>query len=178
MKFIEFLKKNKNAGDGKDKAADRVFMNSVVMSFVAMIICIIVLSTSTYAWFVESVGSQETIQSSIYKLSITAEPQDKILTGEEADGSLSYRLNAGVEYTVTVHSVDDGTTNGKTGYFKLVVGDQTYCSEQIDRGETISFTMTFSSDTVVKLVEHWGYSSIPDADRDIINGNNFVDMIK
>lgn len=178
MKFIEFMKKNKNAGEGKDSSADKVFMRSVVMSFIAMIICIIVLSTSTYAWFVESVESNETIQSSVYKLTVTAEPQDKILVSEGSDGSFTYRLLAGVEYTVTVHSVDDGTTNGKTGYFKLAVGDKTYCSEQIDRGETISFSLTFSSDTAVTLVEYWGYSSIPDADRNIVNGDNLVDMIK
>lgn len=177
MKFIEFLKKN-SAKDNSDTRSDKIFLRSVVISFVAIAICVVMLSASSYAWFIKSIDSSETIQSSIYTLDISAEPEENLTEGLSADGNITYSLIAGVEYTVRIHAIDDGTTNGSTGYVKVIIGDRTYYSQQINRGHTLEFKITFSTDTSIEIVERWGTSSISDSDRDITNGDSFVDMQK
>ena len=177
MKFIEFLKKNKTK-DNSDTQSDKIFLRSVVISFVAIMICVVMLSASSYAWFIKSVDSNETIQSSIYTLDISAAPEDKITAGSSTDGNITYQLIANEVYTLTVYAIDDGTTTGRTGYIKLIVGDQAYYSQQIDRGHTLEFNITFSTDTKIEIVECWGTSSISEENRDITHGDSLVDMRK
>ena len=74
MKFIDYLKQQLDPDREKQPLTDKIFMRSVVTSFVAIIACIVVFSASTYAWFNESVATTETITSSVYTLSITTAP--------------------------------------------------------------------------------------------------------
>ena len=175
MNFLEYLKKNK-AKDEKEPNADKIFMRSVAISFVAIIFCAVLLSASTYAWFVKSIESDETIKSSAYTLDISAAPVDKVTAGQTTDGNITYQLVGGVEYTLTVYAVADDTTNGSTGYIKLKVGDQIYYSEQIDRGNTLLFTLTFTNDTEIEIIEGWGTSSA--SERHISSGDSFTDMVE
>lgn len=172
MKFIDYLKQQLDPDREKQPLTDKIFMRSVVTSFVAIIACILVFSASTYAWFNESVTTTETITSSVYTLSITAEPTLTPLT--DTDGNGVYTLAANTAYTVTVTAVEQGTT-GKTGYIKLNIGDSTLVSEQIDKGETIRFTLRFASETTVTVIECWGTSSIPSEDRHITDGSSLGD---
>lgn len=171
MSFIEFLKKNKHDGSNKDINADKAFMRSIAISFFAIIICVVMLSASTFAWFSTTLESENTISTSVYKLEIsvvggteTAEPE------KDEDGNLKYSLTGGVTYTVTITALEEGTT-GKTGYVKLLHDGTQLCSEQIDRGDTISFTLNFKSYTELTLIECWGTSSIPEDERDLHNGD-------
>ena len=162
MKFIDYLKQQLDPDREKQPLTDKIFMRSVVTSFVAIIACIVVFSASTYAWFNESVATTETITTSVYTLSITTAPNSV------------YTLAANTAYTVTVTAVDAETT-GTTGYIKLKIGDQTLVSEQINKGDTLSFTLRFDADTTVELVECWGISSIPSEDRHITDGCSLGD---
>lgn len=174
MGFLEYLKNNRK-NDENDKS-DSIFMRSVATSFFAIIVCIIFFSASTYAWFTTTIDSEETIQTSIYTLSINAEPQ--ILGTRNEDDNLVYSLDADTEYEFTVTAISDNTTNGSTGYIRICINDEIYVSEQIDRGETLTFSLSFTSNTVVELVECWGISGISEAERDLTNNSSFVDMQK
>lgn len=180
MGFLEFLKKNKQDEDAATN--DKVFMRSILMSFFAIIICIVALSASSFAWFNTSVQSSETIQTSVYKLAISVDSTDPnapaLSESRNGEGNLTYDLAANLEYSFTVTAVADETTTGSTGYIKLRINGEThtFISEQIDRGETISFTLSFIADTTVELIECWGISILPEEDRDIINGSSFSDM--
>ena len=169
MKFIDYLKKQLDPDREKDTLTDKIFMRSVVTSFVAIIACIVVFSASTYAWFNESVATTETITTSVYTLSITADPTRTPVTN--ANGNDEYTLDAGIRYAVTVATVDAETT-GTTGYIKLRIDDKTYVSEQIDKGESLTFYLEFDTDTTVEIIECWGISSIPHETRDIFSGTS------
>ena len=177
MSFIELLKKNNT--NGKDIDADKAFIRSIAISFFAIIVCVVLLSASTFAWFTTTVESENNITSSVYKLDIGV--KYSITDGTEvvnpltdADGNLSYLLEGGKVYTVTITALTDNVT-GKTGYIKMVYGENTLYSEQIDRGETISFTVEYSANTRITIIECWGMSSRPDSERDINNGDALTD---
>lgn len=172
MKFTDYLKQQLDPDREKQPLTDKIFMRSVVTSFVAIIACIVVFSASTYAWFNESVATTETITTSVYTLSITSNPT--LTPHPDTDGNSVYTLAGGTEYTVTVTTVDAETT-GTTGYIKLKIGDQTLVSEQINKGDTLSFTLRFDAETTVTVIECWGISSIPSEDRHITDGCSLGD---
>ena len=177
LSFIELIKKNNT--NGKDVDADKAFIRSIAISFFAIIVCVVLLSASTFAWFTTTVESENNITSSVYKLDIGVEYS--ITDGTEvvnpltdAEGNLSYLLEGGKVYTVTITAEAENVT-GKTGYIKMVYGENTLYSEQIDRGETISFTVEYSANTRITIIECWGMSSRPDSERDINNGDALTD---
>lgn len=174
MSFKDYLKKHLSAErEQKENLTDKIFVRSAITSFIAIIVCIVMLSASTYAWFTESVHSTETIQTSVYKLELSTSPS---LTPTVISGNSRYTLAANTEYTVSAHSIADDTTNGSTGYIKMVVNGVTYLSEQIDRGQTLSFTLSFTAETEIEIIECWGTSSKPDASRQLKQGSSFTDM--
>ncbi len=156
MSFFEKLKKPEEAED--EVVTDKAFMRGIITSFFAIAMCIIMLGASTYAWFTTSIQSTQTISSAVYVLSIKVDGGGEILSPTTYKGNDVYTLEGGKTYTVTVTAVEEGTT-GNTGYIKLEIGDQSFVSDQIDRGKTITFTLTFTEETEVTIVEGWGTSS-------------------
>ena len=154
MGFFEFLKQNKAKSDGEKPLTDKIFLRSVAISFFAIIICIVMLSASTFAWFNSTVESkEETIAASVYLLEFTAknnQSDNTILSTTDQNGNKVFLLSGGIEYTVTATAIEENTT-GNTGYFKLRVGDTTYISDQIDRGHKLEFTLTFTHDAVENI---------------------------
>jgi hypothetical protein len=80
-----------------------------------------------------------------------------------------------VEYTITAEAIKDKTT-AKTGYIKLSVGDKIFISQQIDKGQTISFILCYDEETEVTIIEGWGTSSVLPEDRDIISGEKYTNL--
>lgn len=173
MSFLKNLMNRENDVDSRT-LADRVFTRSVVMSLIAAALCIVIFSTSTLAWFVESVDSEEMIKSSVYILTVVVDPD--IASTQDADGNAVYSLQENTTYKITVSSIADERTTAKSGYIKIIANGKVYYSEQIDRGESITFDLIFSFATDVTIVECWGTSSIPFSDRDIVSGNTYLNM--
>lgn len=181
MAFIDFLKNKAKAREDKDVDADKIFIRNIAVSFVGIIICIVMLSASSYAWFSTTVESNNTITSSVYKLEIGVIEENGVtpLTATVTpEGDYTYTLEADKKYVVTITA--DSNTTGNTGYIKLRTDkmaetDPPLYSEQINRGNTISFTFAYTTDTEITLIEGWGISSIPDDERDILNGGIYGD---
>lgn len=178
MGFIEFLKKNKNDSKDKDINADKAFMKSIAISFFAIIICIVMLSASTFAWFTTTMESENTIGSSVYELDVevkytVTDGEREISPTTNGEGHPTYALVGGKVYNITVTPVTEGT-NGNTGYIKLIHGADTLYSEQIDRGSSLSFSITVNEDTDVTIIERWGISSVAEEERDIHSGDNLT----
>ena len=170
MSFLEKLKKPDATED--EIMTDRAFMRGIITSFFAIAMCIIMLGASTYAWFTTSIQSTQTITSSVYVLSITVDGE--VIEPDEVDGNYVFTFEKDTTYTVIATPVAE--TTAKTGYLKLMVGDKMFISEQIDREESITFTLTYAEDTEVKFVEGWGTSSVLPEDRDILNEGNYTDL--
>lgn len=182
MSFKEFLKKERQNDEETDvkTLSDKVFMRSITLSGLAILICIIALASSSFAWFSTDIKSTSTIQSAVYKLEMEVSSLDPasptITESQNSAGNTVYTLSGSTEYKVTATAIDDETTTASSGYFKIVVDGITYFSEQIDRGETISFTLTFDTETQVEVIECWGTCSRTDAERHIFNGGAYNNM--
>lgn len=171
MSFIEFLKQNKHDSEEKGISNDKKFLFSIAISFVAIIGCIVMLSATTYAWFSSTIESENTITTSVFKLDISVDYDNAgvkttLVPTTDEKGNSVYELKSGIEYTVTASALSDEIT-GKTGYIRLRCGDKTLTSVQINRGDKITFTLKFSADTEITLIEGWGISSVPDEQRAI-----------
>lgn len=183
MSFKNLLnKRRESTNEATDTKAlsDKVFLRSALLSGLAILICVVALASSSFAWFKGSVQTTQTIQAAVYKLDITASPVENtspaITESQNAAGNTLYTLSSGAEYSVTATAVADETTSASTGYIKLVINGETYYTVQIDRGETISFTLSFDTETTIEVIECWGTSSLSDADRHIINGGSYHNM--
>ncbi len=175
MNFSEYLKK-KIFSESDDKA-DKIFVRSIATSIFALVVCIIIFSATSFAWFSDTASAgQQVIQSSNYSLSISA-----IGSNGEANFDISkdenqnevFSLNGGQTYQFTVTS-----EGGRTGYIKLKIFEQEYVSEQIDSDMTFTFSLTFDENVDVTILERWGISSIADEERDIQNGASYTNMTK
>ena len=178
MNLFEKLKKDESCED--EKLTDRVFMRSIITSFFAIIMCIIMLGASTYAWFTTSVQSNETITSAVYVLSITVNGDDNgdgiteyLYPTGTSDGNDIYTFKANTTYTIVATSVVPDTT-ANSGYIKLKIGEKTFISQQIDRGQEISFTLRYDEETEVTLIEGWGMSSAEV--RDILDKGTYSNL--
>ena len=180
MSFIELLKKNNT--NGKDIDADKAFIRSIAISFFAIAILIVIFSTSTFAWYRESVETTETIQASVYILDISLQPsgdgEADMVGVKDADGSTVYTLSEGVDYSLKALAVADDRTNAETGYIKILIDGKEYYSEQIDRGEQIEFKLCFNSETEIRIIERWGTSRVPHTERDLTDGGSYLDLTK
>lgn len=173
---MSFLKKLKKTNvDENEVVTDRAFMRSIITSFFAIVMCIIMLGASTYAWFSTSIESSGTITSSVYVLSISIDGADEVLhPTDRIDGNYVYTFMENTTYTVTATPVVE--TTAKTGYLKLKIGDKLFVSEQIDREQSISFTLSYTEQTEVIFIEGWGTSSILPEDRDILDGVDYENL--
>ena len=161
--------------------SDNIILRNLITTFVALLMCITLLCTGTWAWLRDTeMVKGETMYSSVYALRITADSVGQesapITSIRNGRGNYEYSLSANNEYIFTISAIANETTNARTGYFKLKIGNRTYYSEQIDRGETISFSLTFTNDTTIEIIECWGTSSIPEEEREILDDSDLVNM--
>ena len=151
--------------EGDGKITDKVMLVKVAQIVVTMIVCLIAMSLSAYAYFSHNVTSGvNIIQSADFGLNVKitdqSDPANEILAGE---GGI-YQLGNG-QYTVTL--TKKGTASTGFGVIEVTVGDNTtkYHTQQLnDPNIPLSFTFTLSGFTDsnpanVKITPHWGTSS-------------------
>ena len=153
--------------EGDGKITDKVMLVKVAQIVVTMIVCLIAMSLSAYAYFSHNVTSGvNIIQSADFGLNVKitdqSDPANEILAGE---GGI-YQLGNGT-YTVTLEK--KGTASTGFGVIEVKVGETTtehkYHTQQLNNANsTMTFTLTLSGFTDsepanVKITPHWGTSS-------------------
>lgn len=132
------------------KLSDKTFLHSITVSILSIFLCMIVLSSVTWAWFSDGVSSpSNTIQTQNYTLSISVsaendestEPLEYVITEQ---GFYQYQLDANKTYTVKL--VATGT--GNNGYCKIFFGDlNPLFTEAIPVGDSAKNPYTFTIQT-------------------------------
>lgn len=135
------------------RLSDKKFTRTVATAFAVMIACIVFLCSTTWAWFVGSVASNDnTISTSKCLLEISVSDGTDLL----ADIENGVVLYSGVEYTVTI-SLPQGSASG---YCIVEAEDGTqYCGYYIardDAHDVKQFTLMVESTQRVKVISHWG----------------------
>ena len=151
--------------EGDGKITDKVMLVKVAQIVVTMIVCLIAMSLSAYAYFSHNVTSGvNIIQSADFGLNVKitdqSDPTNEILAGE---GGI-YQLGNG-EYTVALEK--KGTASTGFGVIEVTVGETTvkYHTQQLnDYEKTLTFeldltALTDGKSANIKITPHWGTSS-------------------
>lgn len=148
----------------KKKDISRLLMPSVV----GMLLCMICLAGTTWAWFTASIQSgANTLNAARFALlvDVKAEGGDA-LTVNETTGC--FTLEANKTYTVTLKP--DGTAN--KGYGVITIDGQTRHTAQIAKPNTFTFKIqTADTGATLSVVPAWGENGSADAvinDQDVI----------
>ena len=173
----------KNIFDCKDeKITEKAFSQSLIISVLSILLCIVALCSTTYAWFSGGTSSNSNklisgsfdVSVSVIKTSEAYGTQIENSVAMVALDDGSYKLSTPGTYTVILNPSDDATVKGycivtidtNKVYRTSVILD----SEMIDESYTevtapFTFTIVVDKiDTVVKFEPHWGVLVEPDVE--------------
>ena len=156
----------------KDKVTEKALLQNIIISVAGIILCMIVLCSTTWAWFTANVSSSDnTIQSAYCTVTVLVDSEgDNILPTNDV-----YTLTAGKSYEFTLSAA--GTAG--SAYCIIRIGDNDYYTAQIPTTEPdnyITFTLEFSADTSLEVITRWGTSS--KTERAFYNGITYIDLVE
>lgn len=160
----------KNFFDCKDeKITEKAFSQSLIISVLSILLCLVTLCSMTYAWFTaETTSSSNTLTSGSFDVDVNIVKADGVsATASEAvvfaDGK--YTLTESGIYTVTLKPTADATVKG---YCVVTIDNSVYKTDVIldedmvdeiytAKTSPLEFTIvTENANTVVKLESYWG----------------------
>ena len=165
--------------DCKDeKLTEKAFLQSVIISVVSILLCIVVLCTMTYAWFSsETSSTANTLMSGSFDVTISvSEVEDGVAAAStvEADsineGKYSYTLAAGT-YEICLTLTEGSNVKGycivKIGsdaerHTDAIIGENTANVEEADITDPFKFKITLTEETTVILEPRWGIAAVSD----------------
>ena len=147
------------------KITQKAFRRMAFSSALGILACIICLAGMTWAWFTDSVTSSgNTITSSYSAYSVKVSPasergllrsvfarrtQDEEV---EYDHTGTFELPQGSEYSIVLAA--DGTAS--KGYYRVKIGDDTYFTDTMNKGDAISFTVDCTGNgTDMEITPYW-----------------------
>ena len=147
-----------------EKITEKAFMQSLVVSVVGILICIVSLCSITYAWFSGSVSSgNNVLKSGSFDLEIKAvDGTSTNVVFTKSSGVWSYEFNPGT-YTVTLKTTDTSNVKGYCAITKdngtTHINTEVMSKDTTDEyKETIKFTLEVSELTniTIKFSPRWG----------------------
>lgn len=154
------------------KTAKKAFTQSFAVSVICILLCLVALCSTSWAWFSGNAASTENkIVAATCNVAVTV--TDSTGSPPETNVGGLYALTKNEVYTVDISA--EGTA--RSSYCIVSVGDARYYTVQISTAapyNTMRFTLSFSADTEIAVSPHWGTSSR--ADRDLASGKSYLDM--
>ncbi|MDO4810912.1 MAG: hypothetical protein Q3985_03085 [Eubacteriales bacterium] len=148
------------------KVTEQDMTRSIVASVIGIVVCLICLIGTTWAWYTDTVTSQViTIQAANYDVDV--EVKDGDTTVSSSNGT--YTLDPSKTYTVTLKA--KGT--GKTGFCKVTVDGTEKHTAPIAKNGTLSFTVKNCDSISFQAI--WGtYSGTGEigSNNATVNGNH------
>lgn len=163
----------------KGKISDKTMTFNIVACVAGMLLCVLSLTAATWAWFGDSITSPvNQVQTGEYKVQIKITDS---ATGNEVlpDSKGVYSLESNGVYDVKLEA--DGTVS--TGYFALSFASapekkfytpQMFTEHSGKSPTSISFRLVCTEAEKLTVGAWWGTYSVPDADRDIQNGESYT----
>ena len=175
----------KNFFDCKDKKiTEKAFSQSLIISVVSILLCIVALCSVTYAWFTgETTSGSNTLMSGSFDVKITiSELVDGVASANaiEAEsnneGKYTYKLQPGT-YEISLALTEDSTVKGHcvvtigndTQHTDAIIGTNTANVENATMTDPFKFKITVTEDTTIILEPRWGVVIGPD----IENGSTY-----
>ena len=162
--------------DRKDeKITEKAFSQSLLISVISILLCIVSLCSMTYAWFTtETASSSNTLTSGSFDVTIAvskvevgvaATGTDTIDPESNTEGKYTYKLQPGtyeISLTLTNESTVKGYCvvtigNGAEQHTDAIIGDNT---ANVDKNTTktdpFTFKITVTKETTLVLEPRWG----------------------
>ncbi len=156
----------KKFNNTNNKNNDKFFIKTLFVSFFSILVCIIALSSVTYAWISTSLSSEpNVIMGSRFALTINVVDENGVsVTGDQNDnGIYIYNFtNSGV-YTVTLEMSSD--TTATKGYCQIIANStEKYQTEAISKNisygvEKLTFTIKIVDASTIGFDARLGLSS-------------------
>ena len=166
----------KNFFDCKDeKITEKAFSQSLIISVVSILLCIVALCSMTYAWFTaETTSSSNTLKSGSFDITVNiAKTNGGVSTASETvifENGKCNLTEAGT-YTVTLTTTDTTkvkgycvvTINGTQAYRTGVIVNEAALNDEYQIvTNPFAFTIkTNQPDSVVEIVACWGVPAEP-----------------
>jgi hypothetical protein len=144
------LKKQTN-----EKLTDKAFLRLIITSAIGILICLVCLCSTTWAWFSSDVTFEDNQIKTAEQCLLTVSVKDT--STELTDIENGVELQEGVTYEVTLTLPKDSAS----GYCLMVVGENKYYSDYIvrhdeDTPKTVNFTLPVGQTQTVKFITRWG----------------------
>ncbi len=144
----------------QQKLTEKAFTQSITISIIGILLCIVALCSTTWAWFAQSISSDgNSITSGRFDLSISVKnsaPADLTVT-TDASGNLTCTLDTPGTYTVTLNMSAANTVS--KGFCLVTAGGTTYKTALIQKDDPNAFTFYIDAKqptTVVTFEAVWG----------------------
>lgn len=135
----------------QEKATDANIMQLLMPSVLGIIICLVCLAGMTWAWFTDTGEvSAALLRSAQHKVQVEIK-DDATETEVKSGGNGEYTLQVNTLYYVTL-KVEKSTSKG--GFSAVSVDGDTYYTERMQKGDSITFTVC-SSEGKITVVSGW-----------------------
>ena len=172
----------KNFFDCKDeKITEKAFSQSLIISVVSILLCIVALSSVTYAWFTgETTSGSNALMSGSFDVKITVSKLEDGVASANAieaesnnEGKYTYKLLPGT-YEISLALTEDSTVKGHcvvtigndTQHTDAIIGANTANVENAAMTDPFKFKITVTAETTVFLEPRWGVVVNADIDYD------------
>lgn len=155
---------NKMFAPKEEKITEKAFSQSLLVSVLSIILCLVALFSITYAWFTADLSSGgNVLESSRFALEVyvTDGEGNAIPVEANQDGSFTCHLVATGRYTVTLRMTED--TTATKGYCNVTVNSEEkkqtapISKDPAIGAEPFVFTLEATEEnTIVRFAPHWG----------------------
>ncbi len=174
--------KNTVLSTDKENPNEKALKQSIVISALGIVFCMISLCSVTWAWFNINVSSSaNSIRSSYYDLSVLVTNENAVV--DAVDGKYVFLKDK--EYQIKI------TANGtaETAYCALNINGNEYYTDKIPTRSividdlpvenNITFTLRFTdNDTEVEFIPCWGAVNKANTEIRFKNGIYYIDMVE
>ena len=164
-----------------EKITQKAFSQSLVISGVSILLCLVVLCSATYAWFTsETSSTSNKLSAGSFDVTITVskvgdggENVDAIEVESNNEGKYTYTFSPGT-YSISLKLTDTSTVkghcvvnigNGEAQHTAASIGENTANIGNEDITNPFTFTITVAEITKVVLEPRWGVAAEPDIEN-------------
>ena len=145
-----------------EKLSDKAFARLVLTSILGILVCIICLCSTTYAWFTGSVqvdsNTLKAADACLLSVSVYKDGAEGSLATVDTVNAATLECEEGT-YTVTLTLPKESAS----GYLVLTVDGQEYYSDYLQRNDntdqTLTFTLNVKAAKTVTFTARWGIYS-------------------
>ena len=136
----------------KEKLNEKSVVKSVAISVFVILLCLVSLSSATWAWFnIDIASSANNLQAAYSNVAVSVELDGE--ASEVTDGKFTFQKQK--LYTVTITA----TGTAEKGYCVLSLGEEKYYTPQLSTTSgknSITFSLKFTAKTEIEFIPGWG----------------------